>query len=238
MYPITQECKTLTECLNIDQEALARHVFPDLPSEIFDKIHHASKLGILKKMQAIGSILYQQYELQAALSLCHNHSSDIVRGWTCFIIGAASNLTVEERLSYILPLADDTHFGVREWAWLALRSHLINHLEQSFALLAPLTQSPSELIRRFSCEILRPRGVWCPHIPALKQDPSPGLIILNPLKSDPSIYVQDSVSNWLNDACKTQPEWVQMICQQWLSESPSIATQRICKRALRSLKSQ
>lgn len=236
MNIIIQECKTLTECLNIDQETLARHVFLDLSSEMFDKIHTASKLGILKKMQVIGTILHDRYGLEVGLSLCQKHSSDIVRGWACFIIGTASDLSIEERLSYMLTLADDMHFGVREWAWLALRPYLVDHLEQSFSLLLPLTQSPSEFIRRFASEILRPRGVWCPHIPALKKDPSLGLVVLEPFKNDTSTYVQDSVSNWLKDACKSQPEWVQTICNQWLYESSSAATKRICKRALRSLK--
>lgn len=236
MNSIIQECKNLTECLNIDQEALARYVFPNLDSKIFNEIHITSKLGILKRMQTIGNILYNQYGLETGLSLCQNHTSDTVRGWACFIIGSAFDLSIEKRLSYILPLADDTHFGVREWAWLALRQHLVPNLEYSFSLLYPLTQSSSEFIRRFSSEILRPRGVWCPHIPALKKNPSPGLMILEPLKNDSSIYVQDSVSNWLNDACKTQPEWVKRICNQWLVTNKSIATQRICKRALRSLK--
>jgi 3-methyladenine DNA glycosylase AlkC len=69
----------------------------------------------------------------------------------------------------------------------------------------------------------------------LKTDPELGMTILEPLRSDSSKYVRDSVANWLNDAGKTQPEWVRQLCRRWTKESPTAETAMIIKRATRNL---
>lgn len=59
--------------------------------------------------------------------------------------------------------------------------------------------------------------------------------ILEPLKSDNSKYVQDSVGNWLNDASKTQLVFVKELCKRWDMESDTKQTKYIIKKALRSI---
>jgi 3-methyladenine DNA glycosylase AlkC len=140
-----------------------------------------------------------------------------------------------DKLQAMRPLADDAHFGVREWAWLALRSDIVAEPLEALALLQPWTLQRSPNQRRFACEALRPRGVWATHIALFKQQPEHALPLLEALADDPERYVQDSVGNWLNDAGKSQPGWVRDVCARWQSTHDSAANTYIRKRALRSL---
>ena len=224
----------LGEALAVDFAALMAAAVPDVPASGIDALRTAAGQGVSKKMRLAGKLLYETFGPDG-LAPCASHPSDTVRGWACFAVAAQAGSTLPQQLAAMRPLADDGHFGVREWAWLALRPHLAEHLPDAIALLAPWTADPSERVRRFACEALRPRGVWCAHIAQLKEQPQLALPLLQPLRADPAVYVQDSVANWLNDAAKRQPDWVRSLCAQWLLESPNAATQRICKRAQRSL---
>lgn len=93
-------------------------------------------------------------------------------------------------------------------------------------------------IRRCAVEGTRPRGVWTAHLEALKQDPEPGLALLEPVRSDPSRYVQNAAANWLNDASKSRPDWVQAVAARWAEESPTKETAYIVNRGLRTLRKQ
>ena len=225
---------TLAECMALDQAMLVRTVFPGLSASALKAVDTACALGVLKRMACIGAVLLDELGTDG-IAQCQSHAADTVRGWACFMIGAQPALDLQARLTSIRPLADDVHFGVREWAWMGVRPHLAQELAESIAHLAPWTAEPSERLRRFASEALRPRGVWCAHIAALKREPAQALPILSPLRADPSAYVQDSVANWLNDAAKDQPVFVRDLCTQWLQGASTDATRRICQRAQHNL---
>lgn len=231
----TVAVRTLTEALAINQSRLLSNVIPDAPVALIDAVSAASGLGILARMSAIGTALRTHLDETARVELAA-HPSDTVRGWVCFAIASSTNADAPATLlSELRGVADDEHFAVREWAWMAARPTLTARLTDSITLLTGWTDDESERIRRFASESLRPRGVWAKHIPELKADPGQALPILEPLRSDQSRYVQDSVGNWINDAAKTRPDWVAELCARWREESPTAQTERITTRALRSL---
>ena len=224
----------LTECLAVDFALLMQALAPEVGADGIAAMRAAAALGISKRMALAARILHDGLG-PAGFTRMAAQASDTARGWACFMIGAAPDLSLAQRLARIRPLADDAHFGVREWAWLAVRPALAADLDAAITQLQTWTTLPSERLRRFASEALRPRGVWCAHIAALKADPGRALPLLEPLRADTAVYVQDSVANWLNDASKDQPDWVRRVCARWLTHSPVAATQRICQRALRTI---
>ncbi len=228
------ETTNLKECLAVDFSLLLPATLPELDKSLIHIIERQKSLGISKRMVMMGQLLLEHLG-PSLIKRLQSHPADTVRGWACFMIGAIGEMTLADRLAAIRPLADDRHFGVREWAWMALRQHFTLDLATAIELLSEWTHESSERLRRFASEAIRPRGVWCSHILRLKQHPELALPLLEKLRADPAKYVQDSVGNWLNDASKDQPDWVSMLCNRWLFESPALATQKICKRGLRSL---
>ncbi|MCS6863667.1 MAG: HEAT repeat domain-containing protein [Gemmataceae bacterium] len=231
----TVSTATLAESLAIDFATLLAAAVPDIPPEAITLVREMAGAGITRRMETVGELLLRHLTLDRLAEVAE-HPADTVRGWACYVVGRAPKLKLPARLHLIRPLADDHHFAVREWAWLALRPHLAANVPYAVKLLTTWTASPSASLRRFAVESLRPRGVWCAHIEALKANPQLALPLLEPLKSDPAPYVQDAVANWLNDAAKSQPHWVRQLCARWQKESPTAATTRICTRALRNLR--
>lgn len=223
----------LAECLAVDFATLL-HTVAALQDAAVQRMRDAASKGITQRM-ALAATLLREAE-QGDPARWQSHPSDTVRGWACYLIGSDATLPLAGKLQAMPSLADDAHFGVREWAWLAVRTDLVAAPQQALQLLLPWADEASPYLRRFACEALRPRGVWATHIALFKQQPQYALPLLEALANDPERYVQDSVGNWLNDASKTQPEWVRELCARWKREHGSEANAYIRKRAQRSLR--
>lgn len=190
------ESATLIEGLAIDFRVLLTAVAPSIPAE--DIALFPVELGITKRMAAAGALLLQHGGAQS-FEHWRQHKSDTVRGFAAYLLAAIPDMPLQERLEKIRPLADDPHFGVREWAWLALRPHIAADIHQAIALLTPWVYDESPYIRRFAVESTRPKGVWCMHIKVLRENPHLGLPLLEPLHNETVKYVKDSVRNWKRD---------------------------------------
>ena len=233
------------ERLAVDHVALVGHTFPEMGftqnavNGLIEHIRAQKNPSTMNTVKLMGACLYQLYadktDFEAVLNRLRTHPSDTIRSYAAMLIASHQKMSLEEKLDTALPLVADKHFGVREVIWIALRPDVARNLEASFNLLSTWTASDDENIRRFASEVSRPRGVWCKHIPELKEQPELGLPVLEPLKADPSRYVQLSVGNWLNDASKTRPDFVTSLCKDWKQKSNSRATELIINRATRSM---
>ncbi len=223
--------RNLNEILKIDFNILLKSIVPDMALPNFGKV------GISTRMQMAGRALHEHIGI-AGLKALQTHTSDTVRGFAIYgLANSLDNADIPSVLKTVRPFAADAHFGVREWSWLAVRPRLVRDLECSIYELTHWSLDCDPLIRRFAVEALRPRGVWCKAIPALRADPSLGRRLLEPMRAEPERYPQDSVANWLNDAAKDHPEWVTNLCRDWLARSEgNPATTRIATRATRSIK--
>ena len=214
------ESSSLVETLAID--------FVKLAQSLNLKIDKIEQQGIIKKMLFVSSKINDWQKFSQA-------KSDTVRGLCAFALANKSDLNFTQKLEFMQQFAQDSHFGVREWAWLAMRNEVIQNLDLALIILTKWSLSKNENIRRFACEVTRPRGVWCAHIVELKTNPQKALAILENLKSDQSRYVQNSLGNWLNDAGKNNPDFVRNLVKRWQKISPTKETSYIIKRALRNL---
>lgn len=238
------ETANLTEWLAVDQRLLLENLLlqndrKEYLMPVLDNVEKLKKQTVNSINETIGigllNLAVKNKDDEFLLKL-PAHKADLVRCWAAYTIGRNRDLQLKEKLDRIKSFAADSHFGVREICWMTVRPDIARNLEESLSLLSEWTVHDNENVRRFASESTRPRGVWCEHIDALKQNPGLGLEILDPLRSDSSRYVQDSVGNWLNDASKSQPEFVVEICDEWLRESPTKETLYIIKKALRTLK--
>ncbi len=239
------ETVNLTEWLAINHIQLIETNFSSLgvPNDVIQivlkNIQKQKKPSTMNTIKVVGETLYEQLksigQFYSIFENLKNHLSDSIRCYTPYMISRNDHLKIKEKLNQAKPLVADEHFGVREVVWMALRPEIDKNLEASIELLTEWAENENENIRRFTTEATRPRGVWCKHIETLKENPELALAILENLKSDSSKYVQDSVGNWLNDASKSKPEFVIGLCKKWQMESPTKETEKIVKRAKRTI---
>ncbi|MFN2557892.1 MAG: DNA alkylation repair protein [Nitriliruptorales bacterium] len=231
------ETVTLVEWLAIDMPTLLRHALADVGVEAPLALTRAEEVrgeGVTRRLRAIGAAL--QAEVPAAFEALASHRSDMVRAWAAFMLAADDTLPLDERLERTKRCAADRSVAVRECAWDSFRPYVARELERGLTLLETWVYDEDPNIRRCAVEGTRPRGVWTAHIQELKREPWRGLPLLEPVRSDPSRYVQRAVANWLNDASKDQPEWTREVCGRWLQETGSAATEWIVNSAMRTLR--
>lgn len=233
----------LNEFLAIDLALLAPEVAFDIGLEpAHERLQDTlAMLGSFKPLRRHALVAHALYDMaagsadpNAVAARLISHPSDVARCWACDWV-RHSSWPLARQLQAQLRFAADPHFGVREMAWAAVREEVIADLDAALALLQTWVLDADENVRRFASELTRPKGVWCAPIRALQTEPQRALPLLEPLRADPSRYVQNSVANWLNDASKTQGPWVEALCTRWLAESPCEATRFIVRRARRTL---
>jgi len=234
----------LNEFLAIDLPRLARNVARQVgldpqAERLQDTL---AMLGAFPPMRRHVHVARALYDLTAERGdrdgIAHalaTHPSDVARSWAAQWV-AFSGLALPDALQSVRRFATDPHFGVREMAWMAVRDEVARDVDAAVPLLLPWVHDPDANVRRFASELTRPHGVWCAPLKALKAQPWLALPLLEPLKSDPSLYVRNSVANWLNDASRTQPDWVQASCDRWLLESRTAGTASLVRRALRTVR--
>ena len=233
------ETVNLTEWLAVDQLKVLQVVLKALQWEahypVFETAVNAQKKpSANSNTKVIGAELAPLSDDPAVFQWLRNHSSDIVRCWACWAEAIHANSTAE-LLDNMQPYAADRHFGVREVVIFASKDRLVEDLSNAINLLREWSASADENVRRYTAEVLRPNGVWTKKVDAFHQNPELGLPLIAPLNSDPSKYVQNSVANWLNEASKSNPDWVRKIADAWGSASSTKATAYIVKRALRTI---
>lgn len=97
-----------------------------------------------------------------------------------------------------------------------------------------LVDHPSEHVRRWCSEGLRPRLPWGEKLADLCADPAPILPVLEALKDDPSLYVRRSVANTLGDISKDHPDLAVRVAKRW-KRGASPERQWVVRHSLRTL---
>lgn len=89
-------------------------------------------------------------------------------------------------------------------------------------------------VRRLASEGSRPRLPWAERVPALIDDPSPIIPILDALVDDEDEVVRRSVANSLNDISKDHPDLAVEVAERWVAAMGDERS-RTVRHALRTL---
>ncbi|WP_299886724.1 DNA alkylation repair protein [uncultured Lacinutrix sp.] len=233
------ETRNLMEWLATDQLTLLKLVLKQLDkadwyTDFEIAVNAQKKPTANSTTKVIGETLGILTTNTETYTVLKTHTSDMVRCWSCWAESTHHDTTID-LLKTMKPYAADSHFGVREVVIFSSKERMIEDLDTSISILSEWTRDTDENIRRYAVEALRPVGVWTKKIAAFQDNPEKGLPLIAPLKNDTSKYVRDSVGNWLNDASKSQPEWVQNVCNTWEKESTTKETAYIIKKGLRTI---
>lgn len=235
------ESVNLMEWLAADMATLARTVALETTHESLKEALEQAAPAIASqkitgRLMLLGDAIAAVAEPgSAALGELSSHRSDLVRQWACYAtMRSPTWRRLEDRLEAVRPFASDTNMSVRETAWMAFRPFLAAELDDGLHILGSTVTDRDPNIRRFAVEVSRPRSVWGAHLAPLKMDPNPARPLLEQVRHDPSRYVQLAAGNWLNDAAKTAPLWVDDLAEEWLVDACS-HTHHIIRRGLRSL---
>lgn len=126
-------------------------------------------------------------------------------------------------------LRDFTHHCSSEFA---IRDYLKQDFSKTIKHMQSWCEHDNEHIRRLASEGSRPRLPWGVKLQQVIDKPSLTWSILNKLKNDPSIYVQKSVANHLNDISKDNADWMIKKISQWPNKK---TPQWIIKHGCRTL---
>ena len=208
---------------------------PDFDRDAFlgTASHGLDALSIMERVRRIADAL------KAALPADYPVALDILRSIAPSLTHAFQAVAITEFVArYGLgdfdrsmeALADLTRFGSAEFA---IRPFLAQDAVRTLGVMTQWADSPDEHVRRLASEGGRPRLPWASRVPAIKDDPTLSIGILERLSSDPSLYVRKSVANHLNDISKDRPDWLLHRLADWPQDDARTAW--IVRHALRTL---
>ncbi len=118
----------------------------------------------------------------------------------------------------------------------AVRPFIIKYPKEMLSQMLLWSKHKHAMVRRLSSEGCRPRLPWAMALPALKEDPTSIIPILENLKTDDSESVRRSVANNLNDISKDNPNTAIKLIKKWKGKTKE--TDWLVKHASRTLLKQ